>query len=463
MQPFVSGFSARPVCLGVAFLAAALSLPVRGAEPESPARLPLIPIAPLLSGQDGKAEPQKKNGDAKNGDNNGDKDKADEVGPELSLGECTAIALERSPALRAALMSERATGLSSRALNNIGSVGAVFAPDLPIRKEQASRGLIAAAADVQKKRSEIVQDVTRLYYTVVYARQQEAIADDVVALLEQLVKIAADLLETPQPGTLTRPLLYTMELGLGDARTLQLRAKTGRLQAMAALEEVMSVCEGEFPFRVKDRELPVIGAKARLTKEMVVDAALACRPEMALAAAGVDAFRLEVYAQARVPCRQSVRTFASGSDIHARQVPQGSRDATYRPEAIAPEMPPQLVGSKLDRVARAGAYCERAEAVYEKTRNLVALEAKAAFFDLDKAARGVEVGKVKFDRGKKLYDSVRDNIDNPKFPREQLVAQYAAGAKAQSDYVEAVYQHLLALAALERITGGAIRPPFPGR
>ena len=37
------------------------------------------------------------------------------------------------------------------------------------------------------------------------------------------------------------------------------------------------------------------------------------------------------------------------------------------------------------------------------------------------------------------------------------------GMRAQSDYVEAVYQYLLSLAAIERVTAGGIRPDFPGR
>ena len=36
-------------------------------------------------------------------------------------------------------------------------------------------------------------------------------------------------------------------------------------------------------------------------------------------------------------------------------------------------------------------------------------------------------------------------------------------AKAQSEYVQAVHDYLLALAALERVTAGGIRPDFPGR
>jgi outer membrane protein TolC len=382
---------------------------------------------------------------------------------ELTLGQCVAIAVERQPALKAVRASQMGTAGGQQALNNIGRLGERLSPDLPIRREQASRGVVAAAADVQKVHNEVVQDVTRLYYTVVYAGQQEQLAADVVAVLDLLVKIGEKLLASGMPGEMTPQKLNAMKIGLAEARRLQATARQGQKSAHAALREVMAVDEASFPFRVKDTELPVMAQKKELTKETVVSMALAYRPELALAAAGVDAFRLEVYAQGKVPFRRSVPTLASGADIHAREIPTASRGKEYRPGAIVPEMPPQLVGSKYDRVCRAMAYSQRADAVYEKTRNLVSLEAETGFYDFELAAENQQFSQTKSEEGKKLMEWVKTNIDNPKVPKDILVTSYAMAAKAQSDYVEAVYQYLLSLAAIERITAGGVRPAFPGR
>jgi hypothetical protein len=145
-------------------------------------------------------------------------------------------------------------------------------------------------------------------------------------------------------------------------------------------------------------------------------------------------------------------------------VPQGSRDKDYRPEAIAPEMPTQLVGTKTDRVSRAMAYSQRADAVYEKAHNLITLEAETTFYNLELAAWRLEQAKVKFESGKWLANFVKENFAEAKAPEKDLLLQtYVLASKAQSDYVEAVYQHLVALAALERVTAGGVQPPFPGR
>ena len=385
--------------------------------------------------------------------------------PEYTLGDCIAIALERQPALRAVRSSQEGGAAGMRALNNIGRLGSLVAPDLPVRKEQAQRGAVASAADIQKIHNEIVHDATRLYYTVVYARQVGLIAEDVVAQVELLTKIGRDILNSPNPGTMTKAKLDAMEIGLEDARKLLRTAQQGERKAYSALRELMATQDAGSRFVVKDKELPVMAQNVPLTEDLVVELALCRRPELALAAAGADAFRLEVYAQSAVRFKKTVPTLATGGDIKAREVPATVRDLNlqYKPGAILPEMPPQLVGNQADRVARAMAYSHRADAVFEKARNLVHLEAENAYFEYELAARNVTGGKRKYEFGKDLMDRIRENVDNPKAERDQLVGGYVQAARAQSDYVEAAWQYLLTLAHLERVTAGGVRPDFPGR
>src|SRR5205823_4460661 len=137
--------------------------------------------------------------------------------------------------------------------------------------------------------------------------QQQVVAENAVAVLENLVRVARKYLEAGL-GDITTAKLNMMVIGLGQARTLHATARIGTKQAYAALREVMAVDEASFPFRVKDTALPVMAQQVPLTKDMVVEMALCRRPELALAAAGVDAFRLEVYAQGRIPFRRAVPT-----------------------------------------------------------------------------------------------------------------------------------------------------------
>ncbi len=417
-----------------------------------------LPIQPGGVGNGGKGDKNNQNG---NNNNN----KYPETGPELSLGECIAIALERNPALKAAKDSAAATERGYRALTNFGTPATIINPDLEIRKQQAYRGLMATSAEYQKRHNEIVQDVTRLYYSAVYAKQQLQVADNAVTELKTLVDVGRDLLEKTKDPKLLEGFntikLKMMELGLLEAKKLQAKARLGRPKALAALREVMGVNDCDFPFRIKDTELPVMKQNLPVTKEMVVAMALERRPELVLAAAGVDAFRLEVYAQGRIPFRRVVPTLASGSDIHSKEIPQTVRTATeYRPGGIIPEMPTQLVGSKYDRVYRAMAFAQRAEAVYEKTRNLVILEAETTFIDFDLASENLKLTKEQHEYAKDLQLRVSTTDTKQK---DQLLQGQVMAAQGIAAYVEAVYQYLLALAALERVTAGGIQPSFPGR
>lgn len=387
-----------------------------------------------------------------------------EPGVELSLGECIAIATDRHPQLRAVRESMAANQAGARGLDSVGTVGTLLSPDLEIRKQQAQRGLAAGTADYQRVHNEIVQDVTRLYYSAVYAKQQEAVAADVAGQLKSLIDIAWDILKTtPNPKDLeglTRGKIMAMEIGLREAQGKEAEARIGRQRALAALRERMAVDEKTLPVRPKDAELPIMAQKVPITKDLVVEQALCRRPELALAAAGVDAFRLEVYAQGKIPFKRVVPTFASGSDLHSKEIPQAMRGQDYRPGGIQPELPPQLVGSKFERVCRAMAYSRRAEAVYDSARGLITLEAENAYLEFELATEKVRLGREKLDLALDIQKGAR--ALNPK-DKSIIVQAEVLASKTQADYTEAVFNHLLALAALERITAGGIRPAFPGR
>jgi len=390
---------------------------------------------------------------------------AEEPARELSLGECLAIAVERQPSLKAAWASRDAAVIGRQALYNIGPVGSVLSPDLRVRKSQADRGISAADADVQKACNEVVHDVTRLYYSVVYAKVQERHADDVVAQLEAFAGISKELLDSATPGEMT-PLKYDlMLLALAKVRLLRGKAQTGAKKAEAALREAMGVSDGATMIRVMDRELPVMDPKVVLTKEQVVEMALSRRPEMTLAQAGADVFRLEVCAQDRVRFRRKVPTFAAGSDIHARMFPSGSRDPNgdYRPEPIQPEMPSLVVGRRSERVARVRALSQRADSVLEKARNLIVLEAETTFFDVEDGAKNLSLRKEALDASRDLMKRVRAGFENPKASKDQLLQAYGQAAEVQAEYHIAVFEYLLDLTALERVTAGGVRLEFPHR
>ena len=158
-------------------------------------------------------------------------------------------------------------------------------------------------------------------------------------------------------------------------------------------------------FVPRDTELPLMAGT--VGKEQVVQLAMSNRPEVVQAAAGMDAFRLEVCAQSKARGLQ-VPTLAAGSDLHARQVPLAVRtDAEYRPGAIAPEMPPGMVGRTEDRVARAWELSHRQVAVSEKAVNVIRLEASNAYLTWEAATRRRDEAKRRFEDARKMVEESR--------------------------------------------------------
>lgn len=382
------------------------------------------------------------------------------AGPELTLGDCIAIAVERQPSLRSVRASQDATLAGRQALENIGVVASLLSRDLPVRKQQADRGVLASSADIQRAHNEVVADATQLYYAAVLAGQQEGIAKEAVQRLTALVDIAREMLKNGVVA-MTKPKLLEMEKNLSRAQVQLKTAQVGREKAMAALREIMAVQNCDFPFALKDRELPRMEQSKGITAELVLKLAMERRPELALAAAGVDAFRLEVYAQGLLHFRRAVPTLASASDIHSRPIPQANRGPRdYRPGAIVPEMPVQVVGTKADRVKRVLAYSHRADEVYEKSRNLVHLEAQTAYLTFDQATVALREAEARYLASKEQDDIAAKNPTlEPEKKQEAAVLNFISNA----EYLNAAFDYLVELSNLERVTAGGIRPAFPDR
>jgi hypothetical protein len=383
-------------------------------------------------------------------------------GQPMSLAQCLEIGQQRQPAIQAAVASLAASERGYLALFGLRRIADILSPDLPVRKQQACRGLDAARAEVLKAQQENTYDITFLYYSYVYATQQEQTASEIVEQLEAVYDNAVEILKQE----IIDPRIKINEFTLGkiddvisEVRDLRSVASNGRLEAMAGLREAMGVGD-EFDFYPADKELPIMNGMVDLDSLLAM--AFANRPEMTQIAVVVDVTRLEVCAQQALSRRQTAQTFASGTDLHARILPAPLRNGVYRPGAVPPEMPTQLVGQVADRVAKAEAYLAHQVAAQDKVHGLIRLECKKALTTWTSAVQRVKEAKARHERAQRLVEKSRAaaaaNMD-----QELLVTNESLASRAQSQYVKAVYELIHALATLERVSGGAIKPAFPGR
>jgi outer membrane protein TolC len=372
--------------------------------------------------------------------------------PKLTLVDCLRIAIERQPALAAARASLQAKFAAKRGVDEL-HVPKLLAPDLPIRRQQALRGLDAAQAELYQAEYDTSYAVIRMYYSAVYARQQSEVADDVVRNLRFWLERVRDIVEK-QGGDreLNQDTVSRLTIYVALAENKQAEAAVGVDRALAALREAMGVGVDCGPFRPADTKMPEPTVQPK--KDEVVALAVASRGELVQAMVASDVMRLEICAQGKYRLRPLVRTFAATADIHAKSLPTGLSNGEYRPGAVGIEMPANVGGSRESRMEQVQWYSVRADAVVEKTRGLITLEAENAYQTWVQATRQVTSSRVAAEQGRQLADRVRRARGQGNIRQEEILQSDVLAGQAQAAYYEALYHQILALANLERITAG---------
>jgi outer membrane protein TolC len=368
----------------------------------------------------------------------------------LDLAACLALGHQHHPRIAARRASLAAAQAGLRAVERLPNAP-LLAPELPIRRRQAALGVAVMAAGLDQALHETTYAVTSAYLRVLHARDQERVARGVVDRLTTTRDLAKRALDAGV-REVTAADVHRASVSLHLAGLRRIQAAQGVKRALAALREAIGV-HPQTCLRVREDGLPE--AESCPCREEVVAWALSRRPELVRAALFAEIVCLECEAQAATAERR-MATFASVVDIHGSPLPRHDGDGEYRPGAMPPEMPAFLAGCRQDRVNRAHAFHARARAVMELTRNLVALEADDAFLRWEQAALQTKEAREAVQAGESLARELSKDLTALSKTRvEEVVNAWVLTAQAQAQYNEARYQQLLALADLERVTGGA--------
>src|SRR5262249_16703697 len=245
------------------------------------------------------------------------------------------------------------------------------------------------------------------------------------------------------------------EVYLRLAELKQEEADTGLARARAGLREAMGVGP-DFAFEVAG-DLP--DSTVKVNKQEIISLALSRRPELTQANIFAQNAALEIDAQGKSH-RKKVNTFGAGADLHANPIPHGVMDDDYKPGAVGPEMPTLLVGKRRDRQDRAEDFSERASAIVEKTRGLITLEAEDAFLKWQQNTNSAAKARDAADRGDKLAERIREDFKalGEAVDYKEVLEAVVLASQARAAYNEAKFKVIVALANLQRITGGGFHP-----
>jgi outer membrane protein TolC len=372
--------------------------------------------------------------------------------PVLNLADCLHLGRCNQPSIRAGQASLGAAQQARSALNDLGIL-ARFSRELPYRKDQACHGIAARSANLRQVYRDVDASVARLYYAVIYAREQKKVAESIVARLKAVVANGQTLLGKEGAPADLNPFQITKAKGylaISEARVFE--ADRGLSRATSALREAMGFGP-ELQFQVAEDKLPA--PVQGIDRDQILQLAMSCRGEVEMAQHGAAVTCLEIQAQMAV-YRKKRMTAAGPGDVHANPVPTGSFGDDYKPGAIGLDYPSFFVGPRDDRVKRACEINERAGAAAEKSRILVALEADDAWLKWDesikKIARFTESVKEEKDAADKAEQALVSGVSQS---YRDVLEMMVLAAQSQAHLNEALYNHAVALTDLERATGGA--------
>jgi outer membrane protein TolC len=379
--------------------------------------------------------------------------------PAYGLQDCVRMGLDLQPALAAQRASLASANTQAQGLNSLFQPP-LIGRSLPIRRQQACLGIAIAQAGLDQAEWETVYAVTRMYFTVLYARAQRTVVDEQITRLQFYFDRLRELVESGETRgpNLTKLEVDKIALHLALAKTQKIEADQGQKRALAALGEAIGVEPGKC-YEVVGELLPheVI---APCCGDLVA-LALSRRGEMVQVTTVSRVVELEIGAQSKsyLPV---VRTFAAGSDIHARPVPQGHANREYWPGATGLEMPTVFAGPRWARVQRAQDLSARAAAVVEKTRNLIVLETEDAYLKWQDATVKLPDASAAVEAGKRIVKANEEGFRKAAGATriEDILTSEGDYARATATYNETLYQQAIELAALQRVTAGGFEPCF---
>jgi outer membrane protein TolC len=368
----------------------------------------------------------------------------------VTLAECLAMAAQQQPRLAVARASLAVAEDAFRAVESLRLLNCLD-PEIGVRRRQACLGLTAASANLDRTERETAYAVTRAYVTVLFAREQERVARSVIERLSKLGEVGQRRVDAGEKGVTSydvrRAAIYVR---LGESQRIQ--AEQGAERALGALREAIGVGCGTIL-----EVAPGLWTEPqhRLSREDIVALALGHRGELVQASVFVDLTCLEVEAQSTCCLPKRMDTFAASADIHAVAVAQEINGNEFRPGAIPPEMPVSLAGSRPERMRRAQDLNCRASAALDVIRGLVTLDAEDAFLRWQQAARQVAELSQSIASGDKLADDLASDFNSGLSKMDEVTNSRVLAAQTRGQYNEALHKEFLALADLERATGGA--------
>ena len=301
----------------------------------------------------------------------------------------------------------------------------------------------ASEDNVQKSINEVIYNVKKSYYNLLYAMQQEKVMVDSVHDFQVHLEQANAFYRI---GTKAKIDVLTAEYNLGKAKLDLIKSKNTVKLAYASVNNAIG--QPEFENYAIDENLETRTYEVALND--MLNTAFETRPEYLAAKKKADASKLLVKASKRafLPDLNAFASFQYGGR-------NPGKDTSYQfgGNLSYSNFNGLLLKKQVDE-AKATANKDIAD--LENTRQSVYLEVKQAYIDLQNAKDSIPVSQLAMMQAKEQYDLASGRYKVGLGDAVELKDAENTYRKAQLEYYSNLMNYNIAAANLERVTGAPI-------
>ncbi|HLK41061.1 MAG TPA: TolC family protein [Polyangiaceae bacterium] len=311
------------------------------------------------------------------------------------------------------------------------------------RYQEQDFGVDVAAIRREAMRRQVALSVVEQYYRLVEAEELEDVAGSSVAQLEAQEKQAQSLFAN---GVVAKNDLLRADLALAGARQSAIQRRGQVAIARGRLASAMGVAwrEAIEPVRFSGEPPPVDES----TVESAEDRAVAQRVELREFDRGIDKEE-HALGFAKKLLLPRVDGVANYTHFEGSQFQQ--KNAAYA--GVTASWDVWDWGTTSSGIGEADARLQRARVARRKIEDQVRLEARQAFVDADTAREAFGVARVSLSQAEENYRIVAKKFENNAATSFDVVDAEALLTQARGQIQQALYDYLIARAALKVATG----------
>lgn len=302
----------------------------------------------------------------------------------------------------------------------------------------------AAQSNLQMSINDVIFNVKKAYYNLLFAIQQEKVYSDTVKDYELHLKQAQAYYTI---GTKAKIDVMTAEYNLGKAKLNQIKAKNTIAIAYAQVNNAMGIPEFE-NYNISDK---LDSWSYDVKFEDIIKTAYETRPELLAAKKKAEGSELLIRASVRAftPDIKAFGNYTLGgktpANDHGYQLGAG---LSYRSTNL------YLLKKQVDE---SKANYQKDLADFENVRQSVYLDVKQAYIDLYNAQDSIPVARLSMKRAKEQYNLASGRYKVGLGDAIELKDAENTYRTAQLDYYSALLNYNVAAANIERVIGSPIK------